>query len=244
MRRDDPLVREAALIAEELDHGNAQMALNRLQEDLQRLQNYPDAQIQLTANVFRFDRRGQGIDLQARKVERDGYIFAELSARDADRHGRNGQSYRFGMLFLGEDPRYGNGRHTRFNQHDQHGHGHDTERHPGNRHYEANDGFSYRGLTPEATSALIEAQKMAWRHGVRIQINSAGRSYQEQARLYRQLNGIRPVAAPGTSNHESGEAIDVKNYAQAKPFLQAAGFVHGDGKGPIRNDPWHFRYMG
>lgn len=99
-------------------------------------------------------------------------------------------------------------------------------------------------LTPEATQAFAYAEQLAARDGVKIDVSSAGRSYQEQAQLYRELKGKSPVAKPGTSNHETGEAIDVRNYSKAKPYLLAAGFVHGDGNGQIKGDPWHFRYMG
>lgn len=130
-----------------------------------------------------------------------------------------------------------------------HDHGHDHGRNNrGDRRYSSNqsamDGNLPRGLTEEATMAFAEAARMAARDGVTIKVTSAGRTYQEQAALYKQLAGKSPVARPGTSNHESGEAIDVKNYAEAKPYLLAAGFVHGDGKGRIKGDPWHFRYMG
>ncbi|HEY9785874.1 MAG TPA: M15 family metallopeptidase [Candidatus Obscuribacterales bacterium] len=237
--QDDPLVREAKLIASELDRGNAGAALERLQEDLHRLQNYPEAQIKLAANVFRFDRKGQGVDLQAQKVEQDGYLFADIRAVLANQwQNRAGaESYPVGMLFLGERRQLAARSHGGYDS--RHNHNYYAQRQHGDF-----QGASWRGLTPEATAALANAQRLASQYGVTIEISSAGRSYAEQARLYRQLRGIRPVAYPGTSNHESGEAIDVKNYAQAKPFLQAAGFVHGDGNGPIRNDPWHFRYMG
>jgi len=100
------------------------------------------------------------------------------------------------------------------------------------------------GLTRSATDALYYAQQLAAQDGVRIQITSAGRSYADQVRLYNEKAGRSPVARPGTSNHERGIAIDVQNYAQAKPYLQAAGYVHGDGRGPIRNDPYHFKFVG
>lgn len=102
-------------------------------------------------------------------------------------------------------------------------------------------------LSGPAAQAFKAAQADARAHGVDIQLNSAGRTFEEQQYLYanRGTKGIsRTVARPGTSNHEHGDAIDVQNYAQAKPFLQKYGFVHGDGRGPIANDLVHFKFVG
>jgi hypothetical protein len=102
-------------------------------------------------------------------------------------------------------------------------------------------------LSGDAGQAFKAAQADARAHGVEIKINSAGRTFEEQQYLYanRGTRGIsRTVARPGTSNHEHGDAIDVQNYAQAKPFLQKYGFVHGDGRGPIANDLVHFKFVG
>ncbi len=104
-----------------------------------------------------------------------------------------------------------------------------------------------RWLSGPAGQAFKAAQADARAHGVEIKVNSAGRTYEEQAHLYRNRGtpGIsKTVARPGTSNHEHGDAIDVQNYAQAKPFLQKYGFVHGDGRGPIANDLVHFKFVG
>ncbi len=101
-----------------------------------------------------------------------------------------------------------------------------------------------RWLSGDAGQAFMRAKAQASAAGVDIQVNSAGRTFEEQTRLFNELNGVSPVAAPGTSNHESGAAIDIQNYDQAKPFLEANGFVHGDGNGPIANDLWHFKYVG
>jgi hypothetical protein len=101
-----------------------------------------------------------------------------------------------------------------------------------------------RWLDGEAAMAFKRAQEQARADGVEIQVNSAGRTYQEQARLYARLNGVSPVARPGTSNHETGNALDIQNWQQAKPYLVANGFAHGDGRGPIANDLVHFKYQG
>jgi hypothetical protein len=99
-------------------------------------------------------------------------------------------------------------------------------------------------LDATAAKAFIVAKHEAELHGVHIQISSAGRTFTDQSRLYKQLHGRSPVAVPGTSNHETGMAIDIQNWRQAKPYLLAHGFVHGDGSGALKNDPWHFKYVG
>ncbi|HEY9753901.1 MAG TPA: D-alanyl-D-alanine carboxypeptidase family protein [Oculatellaceae cyanobacterium] len=99
-------------------------------------------------------------------------------------------------------------------------------------------------LASVAAKSFSLAEKEAHVNGIHIQISSAGRTYSDQARLYHQLHKRQSVALPGTSNHETGLAIDVINWRQAKPYLLAHGFVHGDGHGALRNDPWHFKYIG
>ncbi len=125
-----------------------------------------------------------------------------------------------------------------------HSHQHSHDNGPRNHNTRATASGDVHGLDNDAAYALSRAQQLASQDGVKIQVTSGFRTYAEQSRLYAELKGKSPVARPGTSAHESGEAIDVKNYAQAKPYLVAAGFVHGDGKGRIAGDPWHFRYMG
>jgi hypothetical protein len=103
---------------------------------------------------------------------------------------------------------------------------------------------THHWLASVAAVSFCRAEKEALQHGVHIQVSSAGRTYADQARLYRQLHRHQAVALPGTSNHETGLAVDVINWQQAKPYLLAHGFVHGDGHGALKNDPWHFKYAG
>jgi hypothetical protein len=51
--------------------------------------------------------------------------------------------------------------------------------------------------------------------------------------------GIPLAALPGSSNHESGSAIDTSDYNGWKPALQANGF-----KWLGANDVVHFTYVG
>jgi LAS superfamily LD-carboxypeptidase LdcB len=120
----------------------------------------------------------------------------------------------------------------------------DTMRWDGQGRMSIGDG---RWLNAPAAQALEAAKADARAHGIDIRINSAGRTYEEQASLFarRGTPGVsRIVARPGTSNHEDGMAIDVANWEAAKPFLQKYGFVHGDGNGPIRGDLVHFKFVG
>src|SRR5690606_27927812 len=68
-------------------------------------------------------------------------------------------------------------------------------------------------------------------------INSAFRTLLEQ---YYLSTATAPacgaVAPPGTSNHESGSAVDVQQWDSARRALTGAGCVWPN----IPNDPWHF----
>ena len=52
--------------------------------------------------------------------------------------------------------------------------------------------------------------------------------------------GINLVAAPGTSNHEGGRAIDTDYYSYWLSPLTANGFTHSYPS----SDPVHFDYLG
>ena len=70
------------------------------------------------------------------------------------------------------------------------------------------------------------------KRGVKLSINSAYRTFAQQYLLFRLKNfgfggcGITAVARPGTSNHESGLALDINDPLTWKPFLQAQGWKH------------------
>ena len=73
--------------------------------------------------------------------------------------------------------------------------------------------FSSGKNTLAGTSSRVRgAVAFAQSHGWQGQITSGFRTYAEQARLYqRYLNGGPLAAAPGTSSHERGQAVDVTN---------------------------------
>jgi hypothetical protein len=303
-QQQNPIEREARFIAQQMDSGNAELAGQRLREDLMRLQRSPEEAKQLVQLVEQFDRKGNGADLDIRVGRQNGLSVATASIVDYDyyrdrRTGRmqrqvydrdtvakillddnsgftgvsrwnNRQGYEPSGLYRPdwqynpepsaiiryqnpngwaqqdypqqdyEQPQNRNWRRSR----QPHSHQHRNDSGPRNHNTRATVSGDVQGLDNDAAYALSRAHQLASQDGVKIQVTSGFRTYAEQSRLYAELKGKSPVARPGTSAHESGEAIDVKNYAQAKPYLVAAGFVHGDGKGRIAGDPWHFRYMG
>jgi hypothetical protein len=132
---------------------------------------------------------------------------------------------------------------------DSHGHSHGASS-------ASSGGASSNGEVPAVTrqgkqiGAKIAAQfdqmvAAAAKDGVKLQIESGLRTHAEQEKLYQAyLNGTGNLAAkPGTSNHESGEAIDYVNNAGAFDWLKknAANFgFHGN----VAGEPWHYSLTG
>lgn len=75
-----------------------------------------------------------------------------------------------------------------------------------------------------------------------IQVTSAFRTVVQQYLLRRWFElgrcGITAAAAPGSSNHESGRAIDVSNYDVWITALDAQGWAHD-----VPGDPVHFDHL-
>jgi len=70
-----------------------------------------------------------------------------------------------------------------------------------------------------------------------LQILSSFRTYEEQLDAWNRLHPLGvPVARPGTSRHERGAAIDVRNWKEAQPYLAKYGLVN-----PIPRDEVHFQ---
>jgi hypothetical protein len=72
-------------------------------------------------------------------------------------------------------------------------------------------GASLDGLVDELRDAARELDAAVWQSGLQGRFTSTYRSHSEQQRLYRAYISGRhafPVAAPGSSAHEYGEAFD------------------------------------
>lgn len=93
-------------------------------------------------------------------------------------------------------------------------------------------------------SAVIKAaEEYNAATGKKLQINSAKRDSDDQARLYNEWIARgrtgRPVGKPGTSRHEHGMAVDIQNYgdSQAVAALNRQGLYQ-----KVPNDPVHFQF--
>ena len=94
-------------------------------------------------------------------------------------------------------------------------------------------------LQSPAAAALAKAAKT---RGVKLTINSALRTLPQQYLLYRWYQtgrcGIGLAARPGTSNHESGVAVDVNDNAGWRTGFQSNGF-----RWLGASDPVHYDYV-
>jgi hypothetical protein len=97
---------------------------------------------------------------------------------------------------------------------------------------------AYPYMEASAAKAFVSAAAM---HGGVARVNSMLRTPAQQYLLYRWYQGhacgIQLAAPPGTSNHETGLAVDLEDYASWRSAMQASGF------GWLGwSDPWHFDY--
>jgi hypothetical protein len=78
--------------------------------------------------------------------------------------------------------------------------------------------------------------------GAKLQVNSGFRTVVQQYLLRRWFElgrcGITAAADPGTSNHESGRALDISNYSAWITTLEAHGWSHD-----VPGDPVHFDHL-
>lgn len=107
---------------------------------------------------------------------------------------------------------------------------------------------SILNLPDNVAKAIMEAYQKMERSGiVPPLINSGVRSYEDQKRLYdNRGNNPYPVARPGTSAHEKGNAIDfgITKYSKEeqdmiRTALKSSGFIDN-----VKGDPVHFTYYG
>jgi hypothetical protein len=111
------------------------------------------------------------------------------------------------------------------------------------------------GLQKNAAAALARmsaAYQARW--GAPLVVNSGGRSYADQARLFALYKAGRGnlAAPPGTSVHESGRAVDLGGpiYRLGTPqhnWLQQVAGQYGfswTGRTFSQIEPWHWEYVG
>jgi hypothetical protein len=91
-------------------------------------------------------------------------------------------------------------------------------------------------LQPAAKEGL---KKAIQKRGIKMVINSGYRTIAQQMLLFnwRNFNG-NPVARPGTSNHQSGLALDINDRGGWLASLQGTGWQ------PLANDPPHIDFKG
>ena len=118
------------------------------------------------------------------------------------------------------------------------------------------------GSVVEPLRALIAAARQA---GFRIRVNSAYRSYEDQAQVFRSTKQVGRAARPGHSEHQTGFAIDIGASPASCSLDQCfADTPHGqwlaanahrfgftlsypEGKEAPTGyayEPWHWRYVG
>jgi hypothetical protein len=103
----------------------------------------------------------------------------------------------------------------------------------------------------EALAALIADARAA---GFKLRVNSAYRSYRDQAQVFRTIKERGRAARPGHSEHQLGTAVDLRLPSTAAiRWLEAHAFEHGfalsypEGKQRAtgyRPEPWHIRFVG
>ena len=89
------------------------------------------------------------------------------------------------------------------------------------------------------TPAKEALQRAIQDRGQTMQVNSAYRTIAQQMLLYNdRFNNSNPVAPPGTSNHQTGLAIDIEDARGWESYLMEYGWH------PLPGDPPHFDYIG
>ena len=98
-------------------------------------------------------------------------------------------------------------------------------------------------LRNDAAQAFINAAAAAKKSGVNLSLSSAYRSYEKQAALYaNRASNPYPVAAPGTSNHGYGIAVDIPEGTPGHTWMRTYGRQFGWKNLP--GDAVHFDYVG
>ena len=110
---------------------------------------------------------------------------------------------------------------------------------------------AYKATRLAALTKLLAAAREA---GHKIRINSAFRSYREQARVFRTMKERGRAARPGHSEHQLGTAIDLQiadhrgdRLARRARVRIRLALSYPPGKQRVtgyRPEPWHIRYVG
>jgi D-alanyl-D-alanine carboxypeptidase len=101
-------------------------------------------------------------------------------------------------------------------------------------------------LDPDLSRALRAATTDAARDGVKVYVSNGWRSRAYQEQLFQEAvstygstkQAARWVAVPGTSAHESGDAVDV-GHTDAATWLSEHGAAYGLCR-VYGNEPWHY----
>jgi N-acetylmuramoyl-L-alanine amidase len=95
---------------------------------------------------------------------------------------------------------------------------------------------AYPFVPPEGKEGLRKAIEA---RGAKLVVNSAYRTIAQQFLLYNwRASNSNPVAKPGTSNHQSGLALDINDRSGWLRFMQSQGWQ------PLAGDPPHVDYKG
>jgi len=98
-------------------------------------------------------------------------------------------------------------------------------------------------LLPAAADAFIKAKSAASKDRIQILVTSAYRSYEHQERVFRDKSSYTP-AAPGTSRHGLGIALDIQDRTSGYDWFVKNGPSYGWYFMSLPGDPVHFEFRG
>jgi hypothetical protein len=99
------------------------------------------------------------------------------------------------------------------------------------------DKTHFQQLNPTVLNSFVQmATEYFNSTGKKLQVNSAYRSMEEQAKVN---SGTNPKAAPGKSLHNQGKALDINSSEVSA--LQSMGLLGRHGFSPLANDPPHIQ---
>lgn len=102
-------------------------------------------------------------------------------------------------------------------------------------------------LRTDVAERWLDMQKAAADEGITLGVNSAFRTWDEQAQMYYVDPGPQYAYPPGHSNHQGGVAVDVSNCWEGSPvydFLQRRGAEFGFYLPFPGHEPWHWQLVG